>query len=145
MQNQTRFTQIAPPPGFTGRVMARLAEHERARARRRALIGSGLLVGVAGAVLTLGALWLATWVWALLATPHVIVFLLEGLGTLAFWLRAVVGAGWLAANVVVAQLDPLAMTGCAAGVFGLTWLWVRIVTGSFQLSLATISAGGFSK
>jgi hypothetical protein len=142
MQNHSHFAMVSPAPGFTVRVMARLAERERARARRRALIGSALLVGAASAMLAFAAIQLVSAIWILVTNPQVIVTLLNAFELLAFWVDKPLGALWIAANVIAENLDPMQMTLCAAVVFVLTMLWVRVVTGSFQSSFSTNHVGG---
>jgi hypothetical protein len=107
MRDEMRFAMIAPAPGFTNRVMARLAERERARARQRAMIGSALLVGAAIAMLALAAWQLASAAWVLITSPQVVVVLWNACQTLAFWIGAALNACWIAVNVLVANLDPL--------------------------------------
>jgi hypothetical protein len=60
----------------------------------------------------------------------------------AAWAGKVLEAFWIAANVIAENLDPMQMTLCAAAVFVLTMLWVRVVTGSFQSSFSTNHVGG---
>jgi hypothetical protein len=133
---------VSPAPGFAVRVMARLAERERARARRRALIGSALLAGAASAMLAFAAIQLVSAIWILVTNPQVIVTLLNAFELLAFWVDKLLGALWIAANVIAENLDPMQMTLYAAAVFVLTMLWVRVVTGSFQSSFSTNHVGG---
>jgi hypothetical protein len=142
MQNHSHLAMVSPAPGFTVRVMARLAERERARVRRRALIGSALLVGAASAMLAFAAIQLVSAIWILVTNPQVIVTLLNAFELLAFWVDKLLGALWIAANVIAENLDPMQMTLCAAAVFVLTMLWVRVVTGSFQSSFSTNHVGG---
>ncbi|MBM3131039.1 MAG: hypothetical protein FJ009_20730 [Chloroflexi bacterium] len=143
MRDETRFVMIAPAPGFTNRVMTRLAERERARTQRRAMIGSALLVGAAIAMLALAAWQLAAVAWALIKNPQTLIVLWNAFEMLAFWFGALVNAIWVAVNVIAAMLDPLGMMTCALAVFALTMLWGRAVTGSFQLSSNYV--GGFGK
>ncbi|MCI0476230.1 MAG: hypothetical protein L0Y55_08285 [Anaerolineales bacterium] len=143
MQDETRFTMIAPASGFTNRVMTRLAERERARARRRALIGSALLVSAVVAMIAFALVQIVSDVWVLLTKPQVIVAALNAFQTLTFWIGALLNAFWIAANVILANLDPVQTMTCALAVFALTMLWARAVTGSFQLSSNYV--GGFGK
>ena len=142
MQNHSHLAMVSPAPGFAVRVMARLAERERARARRRALIGSALLAGAASAMLAFAAIQLVSAIWILVTNPQVIVTLLNAFELLAFWVDKLLGALWIAANVIAENLDPMQMTLYAAAVFVLTMLWVRVVTGSFQSSFWTNHEGG---
>jgi hypothetical protein len=142
MQNHSHLAMVSPAPGFAVRVIARLAERERARARRRALIGSALLAGAASAMLAFAAIQLVSAIWILVTNPQVIVTLLNAFELLAFWVDKLLGALWITANVIAENLDPMQMTLCAAAVFVLTMLWVRVVTGSFQTSFSTNHVGG---
>lgn len=134
MQDETRFPMVAPAPGFTTRVMARIVERERARTHRRAMIGSALLVGTAVAVLALAAWQLVTAAWALIKNPQMLIALWHAFGTLTFWFGALIHALWIAVKVVAAMLDPLQMLIGALTIFALTLLWTRVVAGSFQWS-----------
>lgn len=67
MQDQQRFVMAVPAPGFTNRVMTRLAERERARTQRRALLGSALLVGAVVAMLAFALVQLVSAAWVFLA------------------------------------------------------------------------------
>ncbi len=145
MENQDRFVMISPAPGFTTRVMTRLAERERVRARRRALIGSALLVGAAIAVILFVAFELASVGWLLITNPQVIITLPSAVGVIAFWVNKVIEAFWIAANAIANNLDPTPVALGAVMIFALTMLWVRVVTGSFQLSLSTNHVGGLRK
>ena len=145
MQDNSHFAMVSPAPGFAARVMTRLAEHERARARRRALIGSALLVGAAIAMLMFVAIQLVVALWVLITNPQVIVSSLNAFAALTFWASKVFEAFWIVAMVIAENLDAVPMTLCAAVVFALTMLWARVVTGSFQLSLTTNHVGGLRK
>ncbi len=141
MRNDRLFTMVAPSAGFTSRVMARIAEHERAKARRRAMIGSALLIGFALIVLVLIALWLASWIVVFVTTPQLIVSLLNAFGTLLFWGSVVMNAvtdvaGVIAKNIGIPQLFGLAMTVCT-----LTVVWFRVVAGPSFSSHATNMGG----
>jgi hypothetical protein len=142
MQNQDRFTMVSPAPGFTARVMTRLAERDCARARRRALIGSALLVGAASAMLAFAAIRIGSDLWILVTSPQMIVTLLGAFGAVSFWMGKALETFWIVASVIVENLDPLPMVLCAATVFALTMLWVRVVAGSFQVSLSSNHVGG---
>ncbi len=135
MQDQQRFIMVSPAPGFTNRVMARLAERERVRARRRAMVGSALLVGTVCALMAFALAPIVPMAWIVLTKPQVIVVSWSVFQTLAFWIGALLNAFWVAANVVVANLNPLQVLTYALAVFAMTLLWTRVATGSFQLSL----------
>lgn len=141
MRNDRTFTMIHPAPGFTSRVMARIAEQERARARRRAMIGSILLIAFALVVVTLIVVWLVSWVAVFVAMPQLIVSVLSTLATVAFWIGIALDGiataiGAIAENIGVAQMGGLALT-----VIALTALWVRVVAGSL-FSSQTMTVGG---
>ncbi|MBI5035163.1 MAG: hypothetical protein HZB51_31950 [Chloroflexi bacterium] len=143
MRNEKLFTMVTPRAGFTSRVMARIAEHERAKARRRAMIGSALLIGFALIVLALIVLWLVSWIAVFVTTPQLIVSILNALGTILFWggiaMNGVTSAAELIAkNIGIPQLFGLAMTVCA-----LTAVWFRVVAGPSFSSHAT-NLGGSS-
>ncbi len=137
MQDQRRFIMVAPAPGFTNRVMARWAERERARARRRALVGASVLVGAVSVILLFAAVQLACVVWTgrhlvLSASLNALEALTLGLGAL-----------WLVAKKMIFSLDLLHALVGALAVFALTMLWTRVVTGSFQAT--SNYAGGYGK
>ncbi len=140
MRNETRFTMMTPAAGFTSRVMAHIAEYERAQARRRALIGSALLVIAAGVILILVAGWLIAWVSALITTPSALVSLWSTLVTLVFWTRKFIEIVWAAATVVSDQVDANQLLMLGIGVLALTLIWVRVVIGPFRSS--STSVGG---
>jgi hypothetical protein len=142
MQHETRFTMIAPNAGFTSRVMARIAEHERAKARQRALIGSALLVIAAIIILALVALWLVSWVAVLVSMPQLAVAVLGALATLAFWVGVALNACWVAVGAIAENIGAVQMVVLALVVFALTMVWMRVVVGPFQFSSHTISVGG---
>ena len=142
MRNETPFTMMAPSPGFTSRVMARLTERERAQARRRALIGSVLLVGAAVAILTLGVLWCISAAEFFLTMPNVLVATVDALASLAFWSALFFESLWSVALLIAQNVGAVEMLALAVTVMGLTVLWVRVVAGPFQLSSQTILTGG---
>lgn len=134
-------TMLSPAPGFTGRVMARIAEREQAAARRRAVLGIGLLVAVAVVLLALvGALLLLVALavvdmpdalvsgWAALAP----VFDLGGTVAQALWAGAVAFAD----NV---SMGPMLLYAMLVG--AMTLVWVRVVNGSTQLASQSIFTG----
>ena len=142
MQDNSHFAMVSPAPGFTARVMTRLAERERARARRRALIGSALLVSAAVALLVFAAIQVVSALWILITNPQVVFSTLDAFHVPVFWAGKVLEAFGVAANAIAENLDPMQVMLCALAVFALTMLWVRVVTGSFQLSLSTTHVGG---
>jgi hypothetical protein len=130
MRNEKRFTLISPPPGFTARVMVRLAEQERAQARR-AWAGSALLVATAVATLGLIAWWLVSWIGAFVAMPQLIIVIIDAFATLAFWTATLAEVIWNLALILVDD-SGVPMFSLALLVLALTIVWVRVVTGSLQ-------------
>jgi hypothetical protein len=145
MQNQQRFMLVSPAPGFSARVMSRIAERERARARQRALLGSALLIGAASAAVAFGVIQIASVLWILITNLRVVFAALDVFRVSAGWVGRVLEAFWIGARAVTGDLSPMPMVLGAATVFALTMLWVRVVTGSFHLSLTMNSAGGLRK
>ncbi len=137
MQNEPRFTLVSPSAGFTWRVMTRIAEHERAQARRRALIGSALLVVVAGALLALVGAQIVVWLTAFAERPEVLELVVSALAAALFWLGAFAGALWIAVGTILANIGEVTMLVYALGVLTLTMVWLRVATGSPTLSLTT--------
>jgi hypothetical protein len=121
---------IAPPAGFTVRVMARIEERERAQARRRAVIGATLLVVVAGIALALVCIWLTLWIGALLARPGTVISAVLALSPLADGLRVLLEALWVAASAVTRGVGGEVILAYALAVLALTILWARVATGN---------------
>lgn len=142
MRNETRFTLMTPAPGFTSRVMARIAEHEHAQARRRAVIGSVLLVLAAIAVLGLVAWWFISVASVVVATPSILVAVLNALASVMFWAAKFAELLWTVALIVVQNVGAVEMLALAVAVITLTAIWVRVVTGPLQLSSQSILVGG---
>lgn len=141
MRNENLFTMLKPRAGFTSRVMTRIAEHERAQAKRRAMIGSALLVAFALMVLALIALWLFSWIAVFVTTPQLIVSLLNAVSTILFWSGVLMGAvsdvvQAIAGTIGIPQMFGLAMTVCA-----LTAVWLRVVAGPSFSSHVTNMGG----
>jgi hypothetical protein len=132
MRDEMCFAMVPPAPGFTARVMRRVAERERTRTRQRALIGSVLLAGAAGAVLWITAAQLVAVLWVLMTNPRVILITVDAFRVPAFWTGKVLEALWVAATAIAENLDPLQLMLVAVMVFGLTMLWAHVVTGTFQ-------------
>lgn len=145
MRNDKPFTMIAPSAGFTSRVMTRIAEHERAQARRRALIGSVLLVIVAIAILVLVAWSLFVWVSAFITTPSAVISVFNAFSTLTFWIRTFIEMLWTVATIIIENVGVAQMLVLAIGVFALSIVWVRVVVGPFQLSSQLNYVGGLRK
>jgi hypothetical protein len=142
MRNETRFTLMTPAPGFTSRVMARIAEHERAQARRRAMIGSVLLILTAIAVLGLVAWWLVSIASVFVTAPTVLVAVLNVCASMAFWVAKFFESLWAVALIITQNVGAVEMLALAIGVITLTAIWVRVVAGPLQLSSRSILVGG---
>lgn len=141
MQNEARLNHakmVSPSTGFASRVMARIDECERAQARRRAVIGVGLLVAAAVALLALVAIWIAGWISAVLASPEAIVTTALAVSPLAGdWLDAL----RIAAFAILQNVNIVILLVYALGVLALTTLWAEIATGTFQPSLKVYVGG----
>ena len=141
MQNETRLTMLAPRAGFTARVMARLAEQERARARRRVLIGSIVLVAFALVVVSLIALWIGSWVVVFVTMPQLFVAIVSAFATVAFWCGVALNGVGAAVAVIAENIGVAQMGGLALTVIALTAVWVRVVVGS-SFSSRSMTVGG---
>ena len=142
MQNEARIDQprmASPSAGFTSRVMARIEERERAQARRRMAIGIGLIFAAAVILFALLALWVASWLSAMAASPEAIVTTVLAVSPLASdWLDAVRVAG---IDVLQNTSGLVILLVYALGVLVLTTLWAEIATGTFQPSLQVYWGG----
>ncbi len=138
MQKDQQFTMMSPSTGCTRRVMARLEERERAPARRRALIGAGVLVAAALVLFAIVGLWIATWIGTLLASPSAI---LTTLVTVSPVLADLLDALWVAVLALLQNANGVMLVAYATVVLALTLVWARVVTGPFQHS-STVSLGG---
>jgi hypothetical protein len=123
--------------GFTARVMARIEERERAQARRQAMLGAGLLVVAASALLAFSGVALASLLAVLAASPDTTIRMIMTLSPSAF---ALLEAMWVALAAIVRRADSAPMLVYALGVFALTLVWARVVMG--LPSPRTISVGG---
>jgi hypothetical protein len=133
---------VSPAPGFTARVMARLEARERAQARRRAVIGAGLLVVAASALLAFVGMALASWLSVVMERPSTIVSLVVALSPVADRLLALLEALWVAAIALARSVDSVAMLAYALAVLAFTLLWARVALGSFQLTSDKMTLGG---
>ena len=141
MQNDARFNHakmVSPATGFTRRVLARIEERERAQARRRAVIGAGLLVAAASALFVLLGLWVAAWISILLASPSAIFTMLTAVSPM---LGDLLNALWVAALAILQNVNGAMLLAYASVVLALTVVWARVATGPFQRP-STISLGG---
>ncbi len=142
MRNETRFTMVTPSVGFATRTMTRIAEHERAQARRRAWIGSALLVVVASAMLLFVGVRLFSLLTALSASPETVEAVTSALATVMFWVKAFAEALWIAAGTILLNIGDIPMLAYALFVLALTMIWLRVATGSFQFSTSQTIVGG---
>ncbi len=143
MRDQVQFkrpTMIAPAPGFTARTMARIEMYERTRARRRAMIGAGLLASAAMVALLVVVLWFGVLVAGLIANAEAFVTLMNVSGLMTDWVSTLTGAFWVSI-VAFAQAGTVQLLVFALIVCGLLLVWVRVVGGPFQWLPHTISSG----
>lgn len=137
----SHVTMVAPAPGFTQRVMARLEERERTAERRRAVIGIGILIAVATAVFAgVGAIIISV-VMELVSFPDLPISALVALIPFMDVVGTLLGALWTAATVLVDVIGPQILL-YAVFVLAMTLIWVRVVNGSFQLTPHTLGVGG---
>lgn len=134
-------TMIAPRDGFTGRVMARIAERERTAARRRAMLGVGLLVAAA-----VGLLALVGGVLLLLAStavdvPDMLVSVWVALAPVLDVFSPVGQALWVSSVALADNVSLAPMLVYALMVAAIVVLWARVVTGSTQLLPHSILTG----
>ncbi|MBI4788013.1 MAG: hypothetical protein HY782_13325 [Chloroflexi bacterium] len=141
---ESHVTMISPAPGFTARVMAKIAERERAQARRRVVIGAGLLAVAATALAALigGALVVIAVVFA--ANSDVILGSVIALAPFVTTGTALVEALWISVTVVAHNVSAAQVLAYALAVLVLTLVWVRVVAGSSP-RLLTLTVGGFRK
>ena len=137
-------SMMAPAPGFTARVMARIEARERARARRWAMIGASLMFLAAGIVSVLLGGVLLGLLAIVVMNPDVFLTVLVSLTPLVDFGTTVAEALWVSIGVVAANVSAVQMLGFALGVLALTLVWVRMVSGS-SLRLLTQTVGGFEK
>ncbi len=131
-QQMMRPTMVSPAPGFTARVMAELAVRERARARRRALFGAGMLLVAPLALMLFASVSIGSLVALVIANPDVIVTVLVTLAQTADVISAFVGAGWTVVTVLGREVTFVQVVAFAVAVVGMTLLWVRVVGSSYQ-------------
>lgn len=144
-QAQFRYaSMVAPAAGFTARVMARIQEQERARARRWGVLGAGLLFLAAGVVSVLLAGVLLGLLAIAATNPDVVFTVVVSLTPLVDFGTTVAEALWISLAVVASNISAVQLLAFAASVFVLTLVWVRVVSGS-SLHLLTQTVGGFGK
>jgi anti-sigma factor RsiW len=120
---------MGPPPGFTDRVMQRLAQ--RQARRQRLLAGTALLV----VCLSLGALalpeivrWLAM-LWQVLTEPSLLSHGAKLVAQLLDLAESLGRACWLIITALSSSLGQSALLGYSFLVLALTALWIRLVAG----------------
>lgn len=115
---------LSPPPGFTGRVMARV---DRRRARRRAFLGGLVFAAGAAIVLTISLL---PALWVLPAVANFLTFLAHSgdilLERLAGATRLLIDLLQLLAGALLPLTRPLALCHLALAL-GLGILWIFMV------------------
>jgi predicted anti-sigma-YlaC factor YlaD len=120
---------LCPHPGFTGRVMQRLAQ--RQARRQRLLAGTALLV----ACLSLAALalpgivrWLAM-LWQVITEPSLLSHGAKLMAQLLDLAESLGRACWLVTTACFSSFNQLALLGYPLFVLALTALWIRLVAG----------------
>lgn len=144
MEKRVQFvlpTMVAPASGFTGRVMARIEQYERAQARRRTMLGAAVLLGAASVPFVVLGYLLVSLGSHLLADPGTI---LSGIFAFAPVLDIVGGLleALSISAMTLARVGSVQMFLFAVAVCSLTFLWAAVVHGSFQWAPRTLSAGG---
>ncbi len=123
---------VAPAPGFTARVMERIQVQERARVRRRTLVGAGLLAVSSATLLVLAGWMLLSVVEVFIVSPETIAPVWGGLELLVTTVQSIIEALWVAAVAFVVAVGSLQLLGYSLLAFALTLLWLRVVSGPFQ-------------
>ena len=120
---------MSPPPGFTDRVMQRLAQRQ---ARRRGiLIGVALLVACLG----LGAFALPEIIgflallWQVVSEPSLLGYGAKAVALLLGLAQSLSRACWLITTALFSSLNQPALLGYSFLVLALTTLWIRLVAG----------------
>jgi Na+-driven multidrug efflux pump len=139
MRNETystKATMLSPKDGFAERVIARLGERERLRARRRALVGAGLLVVAGAVVVSALAIWTAAWISPLLADPSQVISWLSVFIPLVGGFSEAIG---VTARVALESVNNPLVLAYALATLGLTLLWARFAAGTSQHPLTQSS------
>src|SRR5512136_391643 len=121
--NWTHATMVSPAPGFAARVMARIEERERVRARRRSVAGGLLLVLASAVAVVLFGIVAGSTLITLASDPDIFSSALSTLAVLADLLRNLLYALWTVAAAFSA-IATMPLLVFAAVVCGLTFLWV---------------------
>lgn len=134
-------TMIAPRDGFTGRVMARIAERERTAARRRAMLGVGLLVAAAVGLLAFVGGVLLLMASTAVDVPDMLVSAWVALAPVLDVFSPVGQALWVSSVALADNVSLAPMLVYALMVAAIVVLWARVVTGSTQLLPHSILTG----
>jgi hypothetical protein len=120
---------IGPPPGFTARVMQRLAR--RQVRRQRLLTGAALLVVCLG----LGAFALPQIIgflallWQVISRPSLLGYGVQLMAQLFDLAQSLGRACWLVTTALFSSLNQPALLGYSFLVLALTTLWIRLAAG----------------
>lgn len=131
MRNETRFTMASPSSGFAARVLARIEDRERQRARRRALIGIALLAVMMSVLSAIIGAWLIDSISEMLH-PEAVAPLTLGFSVLFDGWFGALQALWITINVMDSQLGEFPILIYAAVVLAMTTLWASIAAGRLQ-------------
>ncbi len=143
MDKQAQFmppTMAVPAQGFTSRVMARIEQHERALARRRAITGAAVLVGAASVPIMTIAYLVALLGSELWADPGAVLSALFALSPVVDVLGGLLAALSVSATTLF-RVGSVQMFLFAVLVCSLTFLWAYVVRGTFQFAPRTLSVG----
>jgi len=139
-ERESNVMMASPAPGFTSRVMVRIEQSERVRARRRAMIGAATLVIAVAISLVPVISWVVS-VISMIANPEAIApMVLAFVMLFGGWEKLLEGL-WVAASVIAQNVGEVPLLVYACIVLGMTAVWLQIVSGSFQ-RLLTIRIGG---
>lgn len=131
-------TMWSPAPGFTARVMTRIEDYERARARQRAWLGVILLVVAAIVVGVLVVLTVALWVAALAEQPSIVSTVVTVCVSLFGRARIVLEAFWVAGMTIARNVSALIWIAYALLAVALTMVWTRVAVGFPQFASISI-------
>jgi hypothetical protein len=126
---QSHKTMIAPAPGFTARVMARIEEREQVRVRQRAMLGALVLIVAAIIVLATMIAVLVALIATFATSPSTFTSLVSVFAFIAERINVVLDALWTAMLVVTQNVDASIWVGYACVAFAVTLLWTRVAMG----------------
>ncbi|MBI5304625.1 MAG: hypothetical protein HY868_21000 [Chloroflexi bacterium] len=124
-----RKTMLSPTPGFTARVMTRIEAYERARARRRAVIGVIVLVVAALVVFALIAVSVAAWVFALADQAGTVASGITALVAVFENARGVLDAFRIAGTTITRNVNEMVWVAYALIALTMTMVWTRVAIG----------------